>query len=125
MPKAHIETKEGTKILIEGTVEEVANLIRQIKNDHSDIPAQDQHVSNSSRFEKSRSKQKTTPSNLIVSLIDGGFFKKPKDLVAIKVALEEQGHYYPVTTLSPTVLRFVRKHQLRRIKDDKRWVYVS
>ena len=27
-------------------------------------------------------------------------FQKPKELGAIKHALEEQGHYYPVTTLS-------------------------
>jgi hypothetical protein len=62
---------------------------------------------------------------LVSQLIDGGFFKKPKELGAIKTALEEQGHYYPVTTLSPAVLRLVRKKQLRRIKDKKRWLYVG
>jgi hypothetical protein len=62
---------------------------------------------------------------LIASLIDGGFFKKPKDLAAIKVSLEESGHYYPVTTLSPTMLRFVRSRQLRRIKEDKKWLYTG
>jgi predicted transcriptional regulator len=63
--------------------------------------------------------------SLIIDLIDGGFFKKPKGLSSIKSTLEEQGHYYPVTTLSPVVLRLVRKRQLRRIKDKKRWQYVG
>jgi hypothetical protein len=40
------------------------------------------------------------------------------------MALEEQGQFYPVTSLSPTVLRLVRKRELRRIKDKKRWLYV-
>jgi hypothetical protein len=58
-------------------------------------------------------------------LIDGNFFRKPKDLAAIKIALEEAGHYYPVTTLSPTLLRFVRSRQLRRIKDKNKWLYTG
>jgi len=57
--------------------------------------------------------------------MDGGFFRKPKDLAAIKVALEEMGHYYPITTLSPTLLRLVRKRQLRRTRDKKRWLYTG
>ncbi len=63
--------------------------------------------------------------SLIADLIDGGFFKKPKELSAIKLALEEQGHYYPATSLSPNLLRLVRKRDLRRIKDKKRWQYVG
>ena len=34
----------------------------------------------------------------------------------MKAALEEMGHHYPVTTLSPTLLRQVRKRNLRRLK---------
>jgi len=62
---------------------------------------------------------------LVSELIDGGFFKKPKELSAIKIALQEQGHFYPITTLSGVLLRLVRKRDLRRIKDKKRWLYVG
>ena len=72
-----------------------------------------------------KSNARPTPVNLISGLVDGGFFKTPKELGAIKVALEEGGHFYPVTTLSPVLLRLVRKKVLRRIKDKKRWTYVS
>jgi hypothetical protein len=43
----------------------------------------------------------------------------------VKAALEEMGHHYPVTTLSGAMLRQVRKHNLRRVKQDKRWVYTG
>ena len=119
MAKAHIITKDGTKVTIEGTPREVATLITQLKGGTSTSPAVIRAAS------KHKSRAKASPINLIAELIDGGFFKKPKELGAIKLALEEQGHYYPVTSLSPTVLRLVRKRQLRRIKDKKRWLYVN
>jgi hypothetical protein len=63
--------------------------------------------------------------DLIDSLIDGGFFKKPRDLAAIKAALAEMGHHYPQTTLSPAMLRKVRKRSVRRVREQKRWMYVQ
>ena len=119
MAKAHIITKDGTKITIEGTPQEVATLASQLKIGIEMVKM------TTGKAEKYKSKPKATPINLISELIDGGFFKKPKELSAIKLALEEQGHYYPVTSLSPTLLRLVRKHYLRRIKDRKRWLYVN
>lgn len=119
MAKAHITTKDGAKITIEGTPQEVAALVAQLghKQPKSSKAPTDAHGH--------RSRQKATPANLIAELIDGGFFKKPKELSAIKLALEEHGHYYPVTTLSPVLLRLVRRRFLRRIKDKKRWLYVN
>ena len=85
-------------------------------------PASDQLKAAATR---ARGKVRSTPSGVIGELIESGFFKKPKELSAIKDALEERGHFYPVTTLSPTVLRLVKKKELRRIKEDKRWKYVG
>ncbi|MDD5586181.1 MAG: hypothetical protein PHY92_04390 [Alphaproteobacteria bacterium] len=119
MAKAHITTVDGTKITIEGSHEEVAALISRLKGGHNTERVADK------KEVKHKSKTKPTPVNLISELIDGGFFKKPKELGMIKVALEEQGHFYPVTSLSPALLRLVRKRELRRIKDKKRWLYVG
>lgn len=118
MAKAHITTKAGTKIVIEGDHAEVAALISQFEGPSTSTAPR---KATSPR----RSPPSTTPVSLIIELIDGGYFKKPKELGAIKLALEEQGHFYPVTTLSPALLRLVRKKQLRRIKDKKRWRYVG
>ena len=122
MAKAHITTRTGTKITIEGNPQEVAAIVRRVqaREVSAGIPARGK------RGEARRTaRQKPTPTNLISSLIDGGFFRKSKDLVAVKVALEEMGHYYPVTTLSPVLLRHVRRRQLRRIKDKNKWLYTS
>jgi len=118
MAKAHVTTKSGAAITIEGTPDEVATLVARIESGN-------QSVRKRAAGSKQKSKLRATPTGLIVDLIDGGFFKKPKELSAIRLALEEQGHYYPVTTLSPILLRFIRKRQLRRIKDQKRWLYIK
>lgn len=120
MAKAQITTKDGSKVTIEGTPQEVATLMSLVTGESSPKTP----VAKKSR-ERHVSSSKPTPINLISELIDGGFFKKPKELGVIKTTLEEQGHYYPVTSLSPALLRLVRKRQLRRIKDKKRWLYVN
>jgi hypothetical protein len=98
----------------------VAGLLRQLNG----APAVSAPTSRGGKIEKSSS-SKVTPTNLIASLIDGGFFRKPKDLASVKVSLEESGHYYPVTTLSPIMLRFVRSKQLRRVKENRKWQYAG
>jgi hypothetical protein len=123
MTKARLTTKSGTSIVIEGSADEVAALVKQIEpGAGTSKPGGSKVVGRSGR----RGQPRPTPINLISSLIDGGFFrKKPKDLGAVKLALEEIGHFYPVTTLSPALLRLVRKRQLRRLKDKKRWLYTG
>ena len=115
MAKAQIKFPDGTTVRLEGTPDDISAVIdrRQKMKEPRGGSA------------KAKVKGRSTPqlSELIANLVDGGFFKKPKDLAAVKSALEEMGHHYPVTTLSPTMLRQVRKRNLRRLKQDKRWVY--
>jgi hypothetical protein len=118
MAKANLTTKDGTKIVIEGTAEEVASLVAQLQGGAT----RSRKVASSKPRE---SRAKVGPVSLVGQLVDGGFFKKPKELSSIKLALEEQGHLYPVTTLSPILLGMVRKRQIRRIKEKKRWLYVG
>lgn len=111
--------------MIEGTSEEVAQLLSQFDGNVTSSEKVARGKKNVPLKPSGHTPSKPTPATLVAELIDGGFFKKPKGLGAIKIALEEHGHYYPVTTLSSTMLRFVRKHQIRRIKDKKRWLYVG
>ncbi len=119
MAKAQVTTKGGTKVTIEGSHEEVAALIDKLEG------GEGRKKTPPATRQRHQSTAKPTLTGLLGELIDGGFFKKPKELGAIKVALEEGGHFYPVTTISPIALRLVRKKQLRRIKDKKRWLYVG
>jgi hypothetical protein len=120
MAKTHITTKSGTKVTIEGTPEEVVALAKQFVEPGSIAPRRGVKASGGVNRP---ARQKPTPSNLVASLIDGGFFRKPKDLGSVKVALQEMGHIFPVTTLSPVMLRLVRRRELRRVKDKNRWLY--
>jgi hypothetical protein len=122
MAKAHIISKTGAKITVEGTPEEVAALTRHFAEPG---PSGAARSAKPLRGAKGPRQQKPAPSNLVASLIDGGFFRKPRDLGAVKVALEEMGHFYPITTLSPVMLRLVRRQELRRMRDKKRWLYTG
>jgi hypothetical protein len=123
MAKARITTKSGSKVIVEGSPEEVASLLAILERTPTGGSAPKDTPRKKERRLQSNTKQ--TPTTLLAELADGGFFKKPKELSAIKTALQEQGHYYPVTSLSPAVLRAVRKRILRRIRDGKRWLYVQ
>jgi hypothetical protein len=117
MAKAQIKLPDGTTVRLEGTPDEISAVIDRRRT------MEERRGRSAEAKVKARSKPQL--SDLIANLVDGGFFKKPKDLAAIKIALEEMGHHYPVTTLSPTMLRQVRKRNLRRLKQDKRWVYTG
>lgn len=119
MAKALIKRPDGTTVSIEGTPQEIAELVQTVE-----IKSQPEN-SRTLRKAGVPSKQRDSLPDLLASLIDGGFFKKPKDLAAVKAALAELGHVYPVTTLSPTLLRIVRRKHLRRIKQDSRWFYTG
>jgi hypothetical protein len=121
MAKAELKTKSGTVIVIEGSADEVASVVKKIEGATPPAPSPEKRR----KKEATARTAKPTPVNLISSLIDGGFFRKPKDLGSVKVALEEIGHFYPVTTLSPALLRFVRRRELRRLRQDNRWMYTG
>jgi hypothetical protein len=122
MPKATIATPSGAKVTIEGTNDEVVALVARFEGWGQ---AEQAHPAKAARS-SSQSKSKPTLTGLISEMIGGGFFKEPKHLGALKDELEQNGQFYPVTTLSPAMLRLVRSRQLRRIKDSKgRWSYVG
>ncbi len=117
MAKAQITTPEGINIKIEGMPEEILAVIQDLKKKQKKEAA-------SVKGGKGKT-SRVLLVDLISSLIDGGFFKKPRDLAAIKAALAEMGHHYPVTTLSGAMLRQVRKRSLRRLRENKRWLYTT
>jgi len=116
MPTAHIKTPDGTTIRVQGTADEITAVVERLKADAA------------GRTGGKKSKSRTPSgrqglSELIDSQVERGFFNKPVDLASVKSALEQMGHHYPLTTLSPTMLRLVRQRRLRRIKKDNRSHY--
>ncbi len=117
MAKAQITTPEGINIKVEGTPKEISAIVEELKRRSAD--------SGPGRRRGKGKSGRVLLVDLIGSLRDGGFFKKPKDLAGIKGALEEMGHHYPVTTLSPAMLKLVRKRNLRRLREKGRWLYTG
>lgn len=119
MPKAVITTQTGATVAIEGTQTEVAALLGLFEQGE-----RQRLILPETRSTQLAPKSKPTPMGLLAELIGSGFFSTPRELGSVRHALEEQGHFYPVTTLSPLMLRLVRRKELRRLKDRKRWTYV-
>ncbi len=114
MAKAKITTKSGLVMQVDGTPAEIAAVLRDLKDERAAAPKRKRAV-----------KAGVQLPDLIGALVDGKFFNKPQDLAAVKTALGELGHHYPMTTLSGAMLRQVRRRNLRRMRQDKRWVYVT
>ena len=115
MAKARIKTPEGIAVEVEGTPAEISKVVRELREKLATGPAL--------RSRERGGGGRILLVNLVASLVDSGFFKKPRSLGDIKNALEEMGHRYPVTTLSPAMLRQVRRRTLRRIREKKLWLY--
>lgn len=122
MAKATIITKSGTKITLEGTVKEVAHLTSHLVEGNTTSSGEKQH-NVSRRVTSIKRVKEGSLVGLIGGLVDGDFFRKPRDLVSVKSALAALGHVYPVTSLSPVMLRLVRRRHLRRLKEKNRWLY--
>jgi hypothetical protein len=116
MAKAQIITESGTIVTIEGNTEEVAALIERFDGTRPVTRTP---------IKGSRTNSKAGPQDRILALVATGFFRLPQGIGAIRSALEEQGHFYPATTLSPVLLRLVRNRNLRRIKESNAWSYVQ
>lgn len=123
MPKAVITTKQGATVAIEGSPEEVLALVALF--DQSSAATIAQPPMSAIGKSATNSMGKPTLPLLLAELIGSGFFSTPKKLSSVREALEERGRFYPVTTLSPVLLRLVRKKELRRLKDKGHWTYVA
>jgi len=121
MPKATIKSKTGAVINIEGTGEEISNIISQFER--STMISQVKKNQTRKGVFKKEQKKRSAASDLIIELKEDGFFDKPKTLSEIATKLEERGYICPVTTLSGVMIGLVKKKLLGRKKSDGRWVY--
>jgi hypothetical protein len=122
MAEAKITLPDGIVLVVSGTPDEITAVVARLQGGES--------ASRTVASPTGRSRAKTPSgraqlTELVRQLIESGLFKQPKDLGAVKAALEERGHHFPVTTLSPALLRQVRKRNLRRLKQGNRWVYTG
>jgi len=129
MTTANLSLPNGTKVVIEGTADEVATLLSRFTGDEILAPARRARrgpkPSTSSAGTK-RARGSIGPRGLIEELARSGYFKAQKRTIGdVQKKLEEDGHIYAMPSLSPALLRLVRARVLRRIKENKAWLYVQ
>ncbi|MGH9427354.1 MAG: hypothetical protein ACRD2L_13755 [Terriglobia bacterium] len=118
MAKATVTNEKGLKIVVEGSKEEVQEIVKQL----SEWSGSGKRLSR--RLAKT-GKRLPSSTDAILELKEEGFFDKPKALADVKEKLASQGMIYPLTSLSGVVLGLVRRRQLGRVKEDGRWSYVA
>src|SRR5712691_5237937 len=132
MPRVDAVLANGTKITVSGTPAEVAAVLQSISGGAAQTPAggtrrsrrrkASAKGSGAAANSKTRSKG---PADYIRDLVQAGYFKTKRGLGDVQKRLEEGGHIYAVTHLSPVLLRLVRSRELRRIKEGGTWKYVN
>lgn len=130
MPKANLLLPNGTKVSIEGTPEDVARMLALYTSSHGPPSGEGPPPPRTGSGKKakrnaSHAKQSSGPVGFIRELKEGGFFKNKRTISDIQHKLEESGHIYALSSLSPALLRLVRQHVLSRIKEKGMWKYVA
>jgi hypothetical protein len=127
MAKATLLLSNGTKVAIEGTSDEVAILLEKFSQPTRKART-DSGKGGKKKPDKRRPKATTPrrkgPQQFIADLVQEDFFKAKRTIGDIQKKLEEKGHIYAQESLSTPLLRLIRKHTLRRLKEKKVWVYI-
>ncbi len=122
MAKANIILPNGTRIDIDGTPEEIIKIKESLSNEETTQKRTRKAVkSNSSQKKPS----KEGPLARIRNLIEKDFFKEKRAIEDIRKRLEEMAIFYKVSDLSPSLIRLVKKGELRRIREESQWRYVN
>jgi hypothetical protein len=126
--KASLSLPNGTTVQIEGTSDEVAKLLDRFSEGDGNAPGGGPRPKPSRKKPRnvhgSNRTKRTGPVGLIKDLAKEGFFKTRKRLGEIQKKLEEHGHIYAQTSLSPAVLSLTKQKVLRRLNEGKGWAYV-
>ncbi|MBS1983291.1 MAG: hypothetical protein JST16_03890 [Bdellovibrionales bacterium] len=121
MAKATITLQNGLSVILEGSPKEISEFLEK----YGDIEAAQPRNSKTTRMQAADKTRKDGPTEYILRLKADKFFSERRSLSDIRNALEVGGHIYPITTLSPVLVRLVRRRDLRRLKGERGWVYVS
>jgi hypothetical protein len=127
MAKASLSLPDGTAVTIEGSSDEVAALLHRFTGKGATRTKSKSSRRDTVSLGSTRdSKFKTTgPIDYVRQLVSAGFFSKKRAIGDVRDKLEEAGHIYPATSISPALIRLVRSRELRRIKENKQWRYVN
>ena len=127
MAKANLVLSDGTKVMIDGSPDEVAALLERLG---ASVPGKTPNRRTRGRRRTGATRQlakakRMGPTEYIRQLRTENFFRTKRTIAEVRDKLEEGAHIYPVTALSAPLYRLVRKRELRRIKEGGTWKYVN
>lgn len=107
MPKANLVLPGGAKVVIEGTAADVATLLARFSEPEATTSHSTSHRPSGAAASRKANRRKVPrgPTGYILQLRDEGFFKARRSLPDIQRKLEEHGHIYAQTSLSPVLVR--------------------
>ena len=131
MATANIDLADGTRIVIEGTPDEIARVLALYRQTSDRVlPTEAPRTSSNGKRPAGSTKSVVTRSRegtmqYMRDLIDDRFFSERRSIADVQHKLEELGHIYPQTHLSTPLRRLVQSRELRRLKEGRNWLYVQ
>jgi len=131
MATANIDLVDGTRIVIEGTSDEIARVLTLYRQAGESAMPADASRKGSDRPQRPASSKSTATRSregamqYMRELIGDRFFSERRSIADVQRRLEELGHIYPQTHLSTPLRRLVQSRELRRLKEGGNWVYVQ
>jgi len=131
MVKANLELGK-LKIQIEGTSEEVSEILEEVKEMEERKKAREERMKlwkeRRDKFMSERNERvhnsKKSLTETITQLIKNGYFDESKTAREVLIRLEKVGVHVPSTTLHPILARFVMKDTLKRERNKSEvWEY--
>ena len=123
MAKANINLPDGTRIMIDGSVDEIKGIIaKYYPESTAKSPAGNRSVSQKAGTIK---KVRKGTQQYILELQENDFFKSKRNINDVQKELEKEGHILPTNELSTPLRRLVASKYLRRLLEKGTWVYVN
>jgi hypothetical protein len=123
MAEAKVQLPSGAVATVSGTPQEVAEILSTFAVSKS-APEVEIAKKKKSTIRRQTERAGSGVQKLVLDLKTEGYFTgQRRGLNDVQGALEGKGHIFPVTTLSPAMIRLVRSKELRRLKEDGKWMY--
>lgn len=125
MATASIDLPDGTKVKIEGSPEEI-NKVLELYGQQP-VRASPRRVNSETGITRRGQTERSGSGAMdqIRVLIQEGFFGTKRSLKDVQKRLEELGRIYPQSHLSTPLRRMVVGRELRRLRENKNWIYVN
>ena len=125
MAKSSITLPNGTVVKIEGSPEEIAQIIELYSQVDPMREKKTKSASSPKQGSAGKTKRKAGPQTRIGQLIADDFFKEKRGIQSVLDELARRGFIYKQEDIGTPLRRLVQTKKLRRLDEKGKWVYVN